>query len=138
VATRVTQENVRALTGFPTTIDAAAVTEAANVFVDANLLAKGLTEPVLRQIELFLASHFLVLTVEKGSLAAETLGEGTDRLHDTYAAGLKSTRFGQQAILLDTTGTLALLTDRAENPNRRSALFTVVGTPSTLPPEEDL
>jgi len=135
---RVTQENVRATTGFPNTIDASAAIETANVLVDANLLAKGLTEVVLRQIELLLASHFLVLTVEKGALAAETLGQGTDRLHNIYAAGLKATRFGQQAILLDTTGTLALITDRAENPNRRSAQFTVIGDPPPSIDEEGL
>jgi hypothetical protein len=131
VATRVSQEEVRNFTGYPSTDDASQAIAIASLIVDENLVSGvTLTDATRKQIELLLSCHFMAVSKEKGPLAAESIGGNSgasERYHNIYAAGLRSTKFGVQAILLDTSGTLALMTDKVENPNRRKALFTVVG-----------
>ncbi len=82
--------------------------DVAHLIVDENLLSEGLTAARLTQIELYLAAHFTTVTEEKGSL---TSSEGGDS-KDTYftrelGKGLAMTRYGQQALALDTSGVLA-------------------------------
>lgn len=110
----------------------------ATVIVDERVAVLGVhSENALRNIELFLACHFATLSAEKGPKASETIGEATERFHDIYGAGLNATRFGQQAILLDTTGTLGSMSAQAIKP-QLTALFTVVGDPpATILEEED-
>jgi hypothetical protein len=76
--------------------------------VTVYLASSGLSELVLTQIEIFLAAHYAVLVVEGGGLRRQTVGESTDvyAAIDDNLAGLMSTRFGQQAIAFDSTGTL--------------------------------
>lgn len=135
MAARVTTAEVLEITQYDTTAGGVVATciLAANAMVDDQLLGSGHSETMLKYIELFLASHFSVLSIEKGPLASQTVGDATERYHDIYKAGLGATRFGQQAMLLDTTGTLAGSSASAENPQLK-ALFTVVGDP---PPEVD-
>lgn len=131
---RVTQAEVKAIAGLAETA-AQAIVEAINVsatLVSENL--SGLSEATLRSIELFLAAHFATLAWEKGPLAAMRVGEAQERYHDIYKGGLSATRFGQQALLLDTTGKLAAISAAADKP-AREAQFTVVGTPDTDPLE---
>jgi hypothetical protein len=106
----------------------------AATLVTENLAGEGLSEATLRSIELYLAAHFTTLAWEKGPLAAVQIGEATERYHDIYKAGFSSTRFGQQALLLDTTGILSDMSANAASPMRR-AEFTVIGTPDTDPLE---
>jgi hypothetical protein len=65
------------------------------------------SDPMLKQIELYLAAHLLTLTTEKGALIREKMGQSEDEMADIYSAGLQSTRFGQMALMLDSSGTLA-------------------------------
>lgn len=95
--------------------------------VDENLVGKGLSEVTLTHIELYLAAHFALLSLENGPLAKKMVGEANEGYHNVYGKGLLATRFGQQAILFDTTGTLSEIANRAQNTNRRTALFEVVG-----------
>jgi len=82
----------------------------AHIFVEANLVDSGLSEDVLKVIELYLAAHFLIMTEERGGLIVEHFGDATNRYADVFKdGGLYMTRFGQQAITFDTTGTLAKL-----------------------------
>lgn len=122
---RIINQQVQVLVG-DSSLDASSFIETATIFVDANLLDQGLTTDQLAQIELYLAGHFAMVTATEGPLAAQTLGEGSERYHNIYAAGLKATRFGQQAILLDTSGVLANLAARAEAPNKYTAQFQVI------------
>ena len=129
MTTRVTQEEVRNFAGYLPTDDASQAIDIANLLVEENLVGKGPSSRALEQIELLLSCHFMAVSKEKGPLQLEVIGGATERYHNIYAAGLRSSKFGAQAILLDTSGILAMITDKAENPNRRKALFTVVGDP---------
>ena len=67
-----------------------------------------LSTAMLAKIEMFLAAHFLALQ------DPAILREGTDSISVTYeggklGAGLSQTRWGDQAVFLDTTGTLKSL-----------------------------
>jgi hypothetical protein len=61
-------------------------------------------------ITLYLAGHFTALTYERGGLIRDRMGDGDQSWSDSMdAKGLRLTRFGQQAVMLDTTGELAAL-----------------------------
>lgn len=111
-----------------------AAIKAGSILVDNNLVGQGLSDDMLKLIEQYLAAHFTDLSVLKGPLAGQVLGQTSEKYHDIYSAGLNSTRFGQQAVLFDTTGILSAMSARAVRPALR-ALFTVIGTPDT--DEED-
>lgn len=85
--------------------------DAAKVIVDENLLVLGvLSEATLKLIWTYLAAHFALL--KEGQVKSETTGPVTTAYNMTSGLGLKSTTQGQQAIFLDTTGTLFLLDNR--------------------------
>lgn len=86
----------------------ASMIDTANLYVDTNLLDAGLTEPVLSKIELYLAAHFVAITEERGALSLSKLGDATDEWDTSnLGAGFNATRYGQTALTLDTSGTLA-------------------------------
>lgn len=124
---RVAATEVKAIAGLP---EEAGTAITAAISVAATLVNENITtlsEATLRSIELFLAAHFATLSWEKGPLASVRIGEAQERYHDIYKGGLAATRFGQQAILLDTTGKLGEMSKSADSPMRR-AEFSVVGT----------
>ena len=126
---RVTATEVRTITGEPVSTAVDLPMLIATTLVDDNLASSGQSVAALKNIELMLAAHFTLLTVENGPLAKKTIGGDTSEgYHQVYKGGLLSTRFGQQAVAMDTSGVLAELSDRAENPSRKTALFSVVGT----------
>lgn len=74
--------------------------------VQDNLLNKGLSASKLTQIELWLSAHFLAIRdqrVESEGVA----GEWQARYQGKTGMGFEATTYGQQALMLDTTGTLA-------------------------------
>ncbi len=83
--------------------------EMANLIVEEDLVpaTPTLSAARLTKIELMLAAHYVVVSDEKGSLTSQTTGEATESYHRKTFEGLKMTRWGQQAIVLDITGTLA-------------------------------
>lgn len=104
---------------------------AADLIIVEDLSSASLSSARKTQIELYLAAHFSATSITYGPLAANSLGEATERYHNVYSAGLRSTLFGQQAIALDTSNTLTKYADRVEHPDKKKALFTVVGTQPT-------
>lgn len=96
--------------------------QAATLLVDEKLAGKGLSEDLLKTLELFLAAHFAVLSIERGGLTVMKVGDALEeyQMRDIKAFGLASTRFGQQAIVMDPTNTLASLA------SGKQALFRVV------------
>lgn len=80
--------------------------DTANLFVDTHLAAAGHSDAILAKIELYLAAHYTALTEEQGGLTRSKLGDADESFANIYDQGLKATRFGQQALALDTTGTL--------------------------------
>lgn len=79
----------------------------ANLIVNDNLVNQGISDEMLERIELYLAAHYVALTEEGGALTRDKLGDADTSYANIYDQGLKSTRFGQTALALDTTGILA-------------------------------
>lgn len=114
MANRVTVEEVEAIlqpgTNNPSI---AAFIATANLLVEEDLVGKGLSEARLKEIEKYLSAHFA--TVTSGEFKWRKVGDATDEfVKATMIAGLKGTTFGQQAVSLDTSGTL-LSTDKIES-----------------------
>ena len=78
----------------------------ANLFVTQKLANSGMTDEYLKEIERWVSAHFV--KVRDVQLLEERAGEAWDiRALPKMGEGLKATKEGQQAILLDYTGTLA-------------------------------
>lgn len=124
----VTDAQVKAI--IDTTRDTSAFITNAQVFATEELTGKGLTNARLDLVVLYLSAHFVCLTEEMGGIRRSRMGEA-DESYKTPGekdTGLKSTRYGQMAMLLDTSGTLAALASS----NGLKALFALVGTPQDL------
>lgn len=108
---RVSAESVKEIVATSLTDDVvlAHMVDTANIYIDAHLLGAGHTEAILEKIELFLAAHYTALIEERGSLKGSKISDASEFLSDVYTAGFASTRFGQMAIGLDTSGTLVRL-----------------------------
>ena len=83
--------------------------DTAALLVSEHLEDRGLSEERLRLIEANLAAHFTALSEERGALLTSKVGESSDTVANTFGEGLKMTRFGQTAMMLDTSGVLAKL-----------------------------
>lgn len=90
----------------PTTRDTTSFIETADLIVSENLADKGLSSNRLKQIELYLAAHFVALVEESGNIIKARIGEATEEYNNKTGMSFEMTRYGQQAIALDTTGTL--------------------------------
>lgn len=120
----VTVDNVKAI--YPTTLDVAPFLDVAQKYVNSLALSsKGLSADLVDPVVLYFTAHLLVLTAEQGGLRRRRLGDGDEsyKTPGDFDIGLRSTRFGQQAMILDSTGTLAAKTSGSG----LKALFTVVG-----------
>lgn len=104
---RVTDNEVKAVVD--TQRDTVPFINSANLIVDEELASKGMTANRLKQIELYLAAHLVVLTEEKGGVIKKSTGEAFEAYAGKFTTGFNMTRYGQHAIGLDTSGTLATL-----------------------------
>ena len=95
--------------------------DTANVLVDTYLAASGLSESVLEKIELYLAAHFVALTEEGGGITRKKIGDADESYANIFEEGFRSTRFGQNALALDSSGTLASVTQ-----TKLSARFRII------------
>lgn len=78
----------------------------AHRFIQANLLGVGLSADILTQIELWLAAHFLAIRDQR--VESESVGgEWSAKYQGKTAMGFQATLYGQQALTLDSSGTLA-------------------------------
>ncbi len=80
----------------------------ANLFVTQALGTSGLSESLLAEIERWITAHMIAVSQER---MAQTEGAGGASITylGEYARGLSSTPYGQMAMTLDSTGTLATL-----------------------------
>lgn len=83
--------------------------DTANLYVTRHLATAITDSALLEKIELYLAAHFTAVTEERGGLIFSGMGDARESMANVYKSGLGSTRFGQQAIVLDETGKLAAL-----------------------------
>ena len=123
---RITDTELRALTQEPVATDCTIAMTTASAVMDGYLADSGMSEALLKAIELYLAGHYLLVSLENGPLAKKSVDFASEGYHDVYKGGLLSTRFGQQAVALDITGALAEMSARADNPNVKPALFGLV------------
>ena len=105
MAIRVTEEEVKQI--IPTTLNTIPFIKTANQIVQDRLTDKGLSAGALKMIELWLSAHFISIRDRSYRVQSKKIGEA----QETYAAatgrGLQMTPYGQQALMLDTSGTLA-------------------------------
>lgn len=94
---------------FPTTLGDPQLTafiEAANLVITEELRGLGLSAERLTKIELFLAAHFAHAADPR--VQSESVGgEYQMRVQGQTGSKLEATHYGQQVLLLDTTGKLA-------------------------------
>ena len=87
--------------------DVETMIDVASVMVADRLSSSGLSENILKEIERYLTAHLIqirepeVSSVRIGPMAT------TYNSSDTSGKGFSSTRYGQMAIMLDTSGTLS-------------------------------
>ncbi len=102
---RVTSSEVKGL--ITTRFDVDAFIATANLLVEESLVGQGLTDARLKTIELWLSAHFVAVAEERGALTGSDKGNSAETYEIIVGTGLNMTRFGQQAISLDTSGVLA-------------------------------
>lgn len=81
----------------------------ANLVVTEDLAGSGFSNERLTAIELNLAAHFYTVIYDKGGITQKRIGQSEERyrLLSDKATGLSTTSYGQIALSLDTSGTLA-------------------------------
>jgi hypothetical protein len=108
---RVTATQVKEIisTSISDTILTTNMIDTANLYVNTYLDPDaGYTEAYLAKIELYLAAHFTCITEEEGARVLSKLGDASDEwAADWFGPGFQSTRYGQAALTLDTSGILA-------------------------------
>jgi hypothetical protein len=76
----------------------------ANRFTTATLASAGLIEAVLKDIELMLSCHFI--TLRDPRVASEGVATVSQSFQYSVGKGLEASMYGQQAMMIDTSGTL--------------------------------
>lgn len=111
-----------------TDLDTTPFIDVASTIVSEELGDKGLSSERLRIITLYLAAHFCCITVERGGLKRSKLGDADDsyNIPAEKDSGFAFTRYGQMALVMDTSGTLAKMSAN----KGLKAQFEVVGSPN--------
>jgi hypothetical protein len=116
MAARVTSDEVRTLVyEMDDDVDLTLFISVATNLVDEELatLDPALGDLRLHDIELFLAAHFA--TVSYSRIAQEGVSSASERVQFAVGLNFNVTVFGQQALVLDTSGTLAKLQKKAKS-----------------------
>lgn len=110
---------------YPTDSDLSGFLATAQLLVSNQLSDKGLSNDTLDQITIYLTAHFATIGLDKGGLKSKKVGESSESYKVTgdKDTGLKSSGYGQMAMLLDSSGTLAGLNSQSTS---LPALFEVV------------
>lgn len=84
----------------------------AHLLVTEALSDKGLSLTRLKDIEKYLAAHFIA-SIHSRPTSREKVGEAeVEYANAKFGEGLKATPYGQMAMMMDTTGSLAVLGKR--------------------------
>jgi len=105
------------------------ITTAEALVEEVNLEGKGLSQAILKQIIIWLAAHFAAHLEQR--FASETTGDARSAYQYKVDLGLNDTMYGQQAMLLDITGTLKKLNSRG---NKQGPIIEVIPDPPTGSP----
>ena len=118
MANRVTYSEVYEIFHYDTTkiasSEVTAVITTANAIVTAVCTSSVLSTAILKEIERWLAAHFLSVGLES-RLVSQSAGGASDSYETNKTGmGLKLTRYGQQACVLDISGALSRLGEGAK------------------------
>lgn len=109
MANRVTSEEVHAIiskdAGVPSGEDLTVFIGVANDIVTTDLSDYDYSDARLKNIELYLSAHFTCLKFRQSDNII--IGASEDDYRNKLNTGYRQTTYGQQAITLDTSGTLA-------------------------------
>lgn len=105
MAVRVTDTEVRAIIEIDATLDIDAFILAANLMVTALCTDTSLLATQLKEIERWLSAH--LVAVREPRALSKKAGPFTEAYMSKVALGLDVTHYGQQAMLMDTSGALA-------------------------------
>jgi hypothetical protein len=110
---RVTADEVKAIASDDLPSDAvlSVFIDIATAMVDDRLAEKSLTDTVLKILEMYLSAHFAVLKYKYN--ISSKIGPSSDSFANQVDLGLNQTVYGQQAVVLDSSGTLAALNQQA-------------------------
>lgn len=117
----VTADDVKGIIEVAADVNVQPFIDDADIIVTELLGDKGLSDERLAIIEKYLAAHFAALFTERGGLVKTRTGDSEDWMANNFDQGLSLTRYGQQALQMDTTGTL-----RSQLTKKNTARFTVV------------
>lgn len=105
--------------------------ETANSLVTELCTSGSLSDERLELIERWLSAHFYSLQVDARLTLSETVGPLTETFFGKVGYALNQTPYGQQAMLLDTTGALARWNNNVIKGVPSKAGITWGGTPRT-------
>ncbi len=106
MANRVTHSEVTHI--ISSTEDTVPFISVANRYVTRVLGNTSLVAADLKDIELYMSAHLVAVSKEGGAVIQERVGSSMIQFaNSAFGKDLESTRFGQMALSLDTTGTLA-------------------------------
>jgi len=109
---RVTEAEVKEIIEVDTSItDISAFITAANQTVTTKCTDSSLTDAILKEIERWLAAHFVAIRDTRRS--AEKAGSVGENFQYSLGLNLQVTMYGQQACMLDTSGALLAMSKGA-------------------------
>jgi hypothetical protein len=105
MAARVTSKEVLDIMDTNLT-DVNAFITVADLVIDDKLVGKGLNDDLLKEMARWLSAHFA--TIKAPVLIEDKIGSSVQKKNvGDLGKGLEATTYGQQVLLLDSTGTLA-------------------------------
>ena len=111
MAARVTSDEVKEIIDVDSTItDITPFITAANLLVTSECTDSSLTDAMLKEIERWLAAHFVAIRDTRRS--AEKAGSVGENFQYSLGLNLQVTMYGQQACMLDTSGALFALSKK--------------------------
>ena len=127
MAIRTTAEQVSAIVEVDTSISLTPFIEVASALVDevCATVEAGYADARLELIERWLSAHFICIRDPQAS--SEKAGSVGQSLQNKVDLHFNQTRYGQMALLLDTSGTLAALQAQAEGKGVLTASLTSLG-----------
>ena len=103
MSNRVTSDEVKEIIETSLT-DVGAFITAANLMVTNFLSGESLTDAHLKEVERWLAAHLIAM--RERQIQMTKTGESMDQYGGRFGKGLEFTQYGQQVLIMDTTGKL--------------------------------
>ena len=100
--------------------------ETAHTVIEDNLASLGYVAGKLALIEAWLSAHFYAVSNKETSM--ETVGSASEQFQYKLGVYLANTMYGQQAMALDSSGTLSRLNKRFEKGSSNKTGITYLGS----------